>query len=168
MKNISYSPVPEKDYWSTASAAVSCCAHILYPGFFTLEDIEDITSLVVEKLWSNRSAYDPGKGSFATWTGTIARNTVRSVARTKSIRILPADYTYYPCDGYADEPDAELIAEQTQQELLRRLHTDRDRRMFRWTVLGLNSGEIAEQEGIPVNVAYTALSRMRTKLRNAA
>lgn len=175
MRTIDYSLIPVKDYWSTASTAVSCYVHAVFPKLFTKEDIEDLTALVVEKLWKHSDTYDPDKASFATWTGTIARNTVYSEAKAKKRRIdtaypfdngsSPDEYTYSSYYGYAHEADAELIAEQTRQEMFNRLHTERDQRIFKWTVQGLTSKEIAEREGIPVKVAYTAVSRMKTIIR---
>ena len=83
-------PIRDKDYRTLAAKAVHGFVNKKFSGFFSEEEVEDLVSEVVMKMWKGRNAFDPSKGKVFTWVWTIAKNVVLDEAvreaNRKSVR----------------------------------------------------------------------------------
>ena len=62
-------------------------------------DRKEIVAETVAKAWTHRASYDPGKASFPTWVGRIARNTLLDHIRKNN-----------PKDNVAGQADEGILA----------------------------------------------------------
>ena len=171
-------PIQPAQFMAYASKAVNAFIQKQYSTFFTIEDMEDIVAEVVARMWRARNSFNPAKGTFSTWVGTIARNAVKSAAESKwhraeiSVEFEDGDfldnctYSTFRSEEYA--ADGDLILEETQAELYARLKSERDRRFLAWQIEGLDAKEMASREGITVENVHMVLFHMRERLRKAA
>ena len=164
-------PLHPNQFRPYAEKAVLTYVRTQFPHYFTREEKEDIVSDVVLRMLRAQASYDPGKGALATWVGTIARNAVRSAARSKWNRTdISADWDDDTALRQSDRmsADGELLLEELQEDLFSRLRMERDRRFLAWQIDGLDAAEMAVREGIPVEQVHLVLFRMRQRLRAAA
>ena len=52
-----------------------------FDGVLTREDIEDVVSIALDRLWQSRQRYDDRRGSLKTWLFAIAENAARDVLK---------------------------------------------------------------------------------------
>lgn len=157
------------DCWPTATAAVKSILKEHYSGVFTKEDIEDIVSVVVTKMWAARNSFDPAKGKFFSWAWKIARNVIIDSVNDKihksnvsgDIEKVTGEVHRLP---FAGKTDDDLICD----DLLDSFHTSlalaRDKRILFYLIDGLGNDEIAKREGISPNAAGLAVFHLRKKL----
>ena len=170
--------ISEKDYRPLAERAVLAFTGRVFAGFFSKEDINELVSDVVVRMWDKRDRYDESRGTVSTWVNTIARNTVLDASkREKRRRSL---FSSAPLeqglddDGdvvgivpvASDETDAQAIAHDTERALRESASTGRDGRLLEGLILGYDASELAAAEGVEAPVIHTAVSRLRRRLRS--
>ncbi len=177
-RNTNGLPISPEQFRQYASKAVHGFVDKQFPKYFYQYEMEDMVSDVVLKIWRARESYDPAKGAYSTWVGTIARNVVRSEARAKSCRenisckfdrdivLDESEYGLYRSGEMS--ADGEFIAEEMHRAFYSRLVSERDRRFLAWQIEGLDAGEMAKREGITVNNVHIILCRMKRRLRSVA
>ena len=165
-------PINAEQFFGVAKKAVVGYVKVQYPKFFSSEDVEDIISEVVERMWKSRESYNPEKGELSTWVRAIAVNAVRSHAKAKSNR---TNISFsYDADDYQDtshsslEADAELIWEEAQWKMLDKLPSERDQMMFNWKLEGYSSEEIAKRAGVTLNTVYLVFHHLKKRTSRAA
>ena len=166
-------PIPVTQFRPIAAKAVNGYVHKQFNQYFSREEIEDMISEVVLRMWRARDSFQEEKGGLPTWVGTIARNVVKSTAKSKSKR---SDISDSMDDEVASvvrarkefDADAHLLKEEARDRLFARLKSERDKRFLTWRLEGYDADEIAEKEGISVKKVYMALFHMRERLRPAA
>lgn len=171
-------PVGPEQFRRYASGAVQAFVNKQFPKYFSVEETEDMVSDAVLRMWKARDSYDPAKGAFSTWVGTIARNVVKSAARAKCCRedisrkfaddVVPDESVYGLYRSGEMSADGELIAEETHRTLISGLGSERDRRFLEWQIEGLDASEMARREGITVNNVHLVLCRLRRRLHSVA
>ena len=157
------------DCWPMASGAVKSIIKERYNGVFTKEDIEDIISLVVTKMWAARDSFDPAKGKLFSWVWRIARNVIldtvneiiRKSAVSGDIEKVSVEVYRLPFAGKADD---ELVCNDTLEAFHASLVIARDKRILFYLLEGLGNDEIAKREGISPNAAGLAVFHLRKKL----
>lgn len=157
------------DCWPMATAAVKSILKDRYTGVFTKEDIEDIISLVVTKMWAARGSFDPAKGKLFSWVWRIARNvildTVNDIIHKSAVSgdIEKASGEVYRLP-FAGKADDELVCNDTVEAFHTSLVIARDKRILFYLIDGLGNDEIAKREGISPNAAGLAVFHLRKKL----
>lgn len=167
-----------KIFNEAAETAVKRYVYRQFRSFFTKEDIEDLVSDTICKMWKARERYDPERGEFDAWTATIARNVVLTAARSKVRRNgvfsevkkgeVVDDQTLAGRIGFSDDADGQLIADEMEEGFFEVLARERERRFLAWMLDGLDATEMARREGITLNNAYVVIHGLRRKLRNSA
>ena len=170
--------VSENELWLTAEKALRGYVNKVFPEFFRKEDVEDMVVLTAEKAWRMDDKYDPARGTYFNWVWVIARSVVltRAVRLKKererfcsldSMQSVDAD-DLDPCCGYEQPADSGLLEEELEETFLGKLASERDKLILCWLTDGLDDGEIAGRLGISKQAAYTAIFRVRNRLRRAA
>ena len=171
MSRLSIQP---KDYRTTAAKAVRSYVSKHFSGVFSSDDIEDIVSDVVMRMWSGRESFDPEKGKEFSWIWTIAKNAVMDAADAKMKRLLISgamdETAMHRMENMvgADDADREILHEETADDLLGRLRQERDKRILLYLMQDLEAEEIARREGLSVSAVYMAVYHVRRRLGNAA
>ena len=171
-------PIRPEQFRQYASAVVRTFVNKQFPKYFSAEETDDIVSDVVLRMWRARNSYDPAKGAFSTWVGTITRNVVKSAAGAKRCRediscklgedIVLDESVYGLYRSGEMSADGELIAEETHRTLVSGLGSERDRRFLEWQIEGLNAAEMARNEGISVANVHLVICRMKRRLPTVA
>lgn len=133
---------------------------------------EDVAQEALVRAWRHAAAYDPRRGSVATWLLMITRNLAIDEIRVRR----PAAYdpevliATAPPSGERGPPDVAVVGEDVQrlQHALATLPAEQRRAIVLAGVLGLSGREVAEHEDIPLGTAKTriraAMIRLRTLL----
>ena len=170
--------ISEKDYWPMAERAVLAYTRNVLAGLFSKDDIQDLVSEVVLRMWANRDRYDESRGTVAAWVYTIARNVVLDASkREKRRRALFSSVPLGEClddDGgvvgldpvASDETDAQAIARDTERVLRGSVSVGRDGRLLDGLILGCDASTLAAAEGVDTPVIHTAVCRLRRRLRS--
>lgn len=160
-------PIDIKDYRTQAAKAVRSYVNSHFGGFFSEDDIQDIISEVVKRMWKARDTFDPSR-KFFSWLWKISQNAVLDAAELKRRR-----------DGVIDSLDEDehvhtLVAEnradwdingsQLLDQWMRMLRQERDKRLLQWMIEGLEPKEIADKEGLTVKQVYMAVYHLRERL----
>jgi RNA polymerase sigma-70 factor (ECF subfamily) len=130
---------------------------------------EDIAQEALAKAWRHAQAYDPRRGSVATWLLTITRNLAIDAVRLR--RAQPTDPEVLaalevpssaadPADTAASQDDAGRI-----RAAVRRLPLDQRRALVLAAFHGRTAKEISAAEGIPLGTAKTRIRSGLLKLR---
>ncbi len=138
-----------------------------------LNDVEDLTSKVFERLVEKIVNYDPERGPFEAWLFTIVRNMVNNFYKAKKIRPwLPWEVVARKQAGGATVEES-LIIRETEDEITHALSflNDRERELLGLKFgSGFNNRQIAGLTGIKEsNVAvilYRAIGHLRDALKN--
>jgi RNA polymerase sigma-70 factor (ECF subfamily) len=133
---------------------------------------EDCSQEALVRAWRHAAAYDPRRGSVATWLLTITRNVAIDMTRVRR-PIATAPETLRALDerdGAAGPLERSVVAEDAQRlhSALLRLSDEQRRAVTLAGLYGFTAREIAEIDGIPLGTAKTrirtALIRLRTML----
>ena len=73
--------ISEKDYRPLAERAVLAFTRKVFAGFFSKDDIDDLISEVVLRMWAKRERYDENRGAVSAWVNKTARNIVLDAAK---------------------------------------------------------------------------------------
>lgn len=128
-------------------------------------DRKEIVAEAVAKAWSHRDSYDPGKASFQTWVGRIARNTLLDHIRKNKPK---EDGNVQPDDGrMAKAPDTLMMEDEGLEAILTAVADLPE--SYRQVITLLSEGkgpqEIAEILGCSHNAATIKCCRARKALR---
>ena len=171
--------ISENDYRPLAEMAVKAFTRNHFNGFFSQDDLDDLISVVVSRMWEKRAQYDENRGAVTTWVGIIAKNAVLDTAKKEKRR--RSLFSSAPLvervdeDGDAlgftpvssDETDAQAIAHDTERALRQSAPAGRDTRLLDGMIQGREDSELAASEGVKTSAIHTAKSRLRKRLRSA-
>jgi RNA polymerase sigma factor (sigma-70 family) len=121
---------------------------------------EDVAQEVLLRAWRHAQAYDPRRGSVATWVLSISRN---QPADPETVAALLAGSSEGPADDTILDPQTASDVRQA----LRDLPTDQRRALMLAAFAGHSAAEIAGIEGIPIGTAKTRVRTAMHKLRAA-
>jgi RNA polymerase sigma factor (sigma-70 family) len=95
----------------------------------TLEDAEDLISIVFEKAYTHREQFDATKGAFSTWLFEIAHNMLANYYRTRQRHSAWESEEGLPNDLVTPEssPETQVIQKEDVSELLQGLSQLRER-----------------------------------------
>lgn len=128
-------------------------------------DRKEIVAEAVAKAWSHRDSYDPGKASFQTWVGRIARNTLLDhIRKTKP----KDDASVHADDGrVAKAPDTLMMEDEGVETVLKAVEClpENYQKVITHLSEGKGPQEIAEILGCSHNAATIKCCRARKALR---
>ena len=128
-------------------------------------DRKEIVAEAVAKAWNHRDSYDPGKASFQTWVGRIARNTLLDHIRKAKPK---DDASAHADDGrVAKAPDTPMMEDEGVEAVLKAVGCLPENYQKVITLLSEGKGpqEIAEILGCSHNAATIKCCRARKALR---
>jgi RNA polymerase sigma-70 factor (ECF subfamily) len=133
---------------------------------------EDCAQEALLRAWRHASAYDPRRGSVATWLLTITRNVAIDMTRIRRPIATPPETlrALDDRDRSAGPLERSVAAEDAQRlhNALLRLSEEQRRAVTLAGLYGYTAREIAEIDNIPLGTAKTrirtALIRLRTML----
>ncbi len=136
---------------------------------------EDVAQEAMVRAWRHAAAYDPRRGSVATWLLTITRNVAIDELRVRRPIAFDPEVLLAIATPLTDRgPDDVAVVTDDVVRLrraLRSLPEEQRRAIVLTGVLGLSGREVAEHEDIPLGTAKTrirtALLRLRTLLADA-
>lgn len=130
---------------------------------------EDVAQEALLRAWRHAAAYDPRRGSVATWLLTITRNLAIDAMRVRRPQVVDPDVLVsLPLAATGREP-AEAVTVLEDVDRLRHaladLPTDQRRAIVLAGVLGFSAREVAENEEIPLGTAKTRIRTAMLRLR---
>ena len=165
-------PIKAEQFFSVAKKAVVGYVGSTYPKFFSSEEIEDMTSDVVTRMWRSQDSYKSEKGELSTWVRAIAQNVVKTQAKAKYLR-SPFSFSYdredFVDSSYSPyEADREVETEDAERMLFDALPSERDQMMLCWKLEGLTPKEIAKRAGVTENTVYLVFHHLKKRISRAA
>ena len=162
------------DFWPLATKIVASFVRKNYRDKFNKQDIEDIVSDVVTRMWAARATYNPEKGALHSWVWRIAQRCVLDAVDAKAKRLgISGDFekvdggTYkLPISNYG--VDDELLCDDKVEYFYHELKSERDRRFLLYLADGLSAKEIADRESLTPNQVHMVVYRLRQRLRALA
>ena len=132
---------------------------------------EDVAQEALLLAWRHGAAYDPRRGSVATWLLAITRNLAIDVLRVRRPTIVDPE-ALLGLTGAADIrlPDQEALASEDASRLrgaLEQLPIEQRRAIALAGLRGLSAREVAEHESIPLGTAKTRIRTAMRRLRDA-
>jgi len=132
---------------------------------------EDVAQEALVRAWRHSAAYDPRRGSVATWLLTITRNLAIDAMRVRRPMAMDPDLLLsMAVPSSAPEPGAMAVAQDDAgrlHEALTELPPDQRRAIVLAGILGLSAREVAEHESIPLGTAKTRIRTAMLRLRVA-
>ena len=132
---------------------------------------EDVAQEALLRAWRHAAAFDPRRGSVASWLLTITRNLAIDAIRLRRAVVLdPDDLLGLPLFASERDPaDAAVVGADVDRlrEALAGLPDAQRRAVVLAGVWGCTAAEIAEREGIPLGTAKTRIRMAMEKLRVA-
>jgi RNA polymerase sigma-70 factor (ECF subfamily) len=130
---------------------------------------EDVAQEALLRAWRHASAYDPRRGSVATWLLTITRNLAIDEIRVRRPAAFDPDVLTATAPPAPDRSPDDLAVASDEVGRLRRalvmLPEEQRRAIVLAGVLGLSGREVAEHEGIPLGTAKTRIRAAMLRLR---
>jgi RNA polymerase sigma-70 factor (ECF subfamily) len=136
---------------------VICIAHHILNN---KTDEEEVLAEVWFRVWRNIKQFDPERGEFSTWLGTIANHCARDEARKRRRHIhssLPEEIEVNPPSPHEEVVLGELLAAIASLD-------ERRRRVLSLSLEGLSYKAIAERMGIPEGTVGRLLTLARERL----
>ena len=132
---------------------------------------EDVAQEALLRAWRHGAAYDPRRGSVATWLLTITRNVAIDMLRVRRPTTVDPE-ALLGLSGASDtrSPDQTAVASEDAGRLrhaLQELPSEQRRAIVLAGLLGLSAREVAEQESIPLGTAKTRIRSAMRRLRAA-
>lgn len=137
---------------------------------------DDVSQEAFTRAWRHAAAFDPRRGSVATWLLTITRNL--SIDALRMRRAIPTDpdvlFALDLTDLGAGPDDAAVTGDEVTalKAALSRLPVEQRRAVVLAGIGGRTAQEISELEGIPLGTAKTrirmAMIRLRRSLASAS
>ncbi len=139
-------------------------------------DAAEVSQEAFLKAWRHADAYDPRRGSVATWLLAITRNL--SIDRIRMAKARPTEV--FDVTSIATRPslvagpeDTAVVSDEARrvEGVVARLSVELRRALLLASVGGLTAQDVADREGIPLGTAKTrirtALRRVRAELAGA-
>jgi RNA polymerase sigma factor (sigma-70 family) len=130
---------------------------------------EDVAQEALLRAWRHATAFDPRRGSVASWLLTITRNLAIDAIRLRRAVVLdPDDLLGLPLFASERDPaDAAVVGADVDRlrEALAGLPDAQRRAVVLAGVWGCTAAEIAEREEIPLGTAKTRIRMAMEKLR---
>lgn len=130
---------------------------------------EDVAQEALLRAWRHASAYDPRRGSVATWLLTITRNLAIDEIRVRRPAAFDPEVLIAMAAPSPDRGPDDLAAVSEDvtrlREALTTLPSDQRRAIVLAGVLGLSGREVAEHESIPLGTAKTRIRAAMIRLR---
>ena len=130
---------------------------------------EDVAQEALLRAWRHASAYDPRRGSVATWLLTITRNLAIDQVRIRRPSVGDPDELLASVlmDSRPGPAETAVVMEQVARlrAALAALPDDQRRAIVLAGVLGLSGREVAEAEEIPLGTAKTRIRTAMQRLR---
>ena len=130
---------------------------------------EDVAQEALTRAWRHAQAYDPRRGSVATWLLTITRNlAVDAVRLRRADPRAPTDVVDLAGASDGRGPADVAVANHEGREVrmaLARLPAEQRRAIVLSAFHGRTAREIAELEGIPLGTAKTRIRNGLLRLR---
>jgi RNA polymerase sigma-70 factor (ECF subfamily) len=119
------------------------------------------------RAWRYASAYDPRRGTVATWLLTIARNVSINMVPARRFNPVDPEVLLAMEAGRPDEEGASLQAIDSEplRQALRRLPEDQRRALVMAVFYGYTAKEMSELDGVPLGTAKTRIRSAMMKLR---
>ena len=167
-----------KDYRPLAERAVRAYTRNVFSGFFSEDDLNDLISDVVTRMWAKRDQYDENLGTVSAWVFKIAKNmvldAVKSEKRRRSLFSSTPLVEKVDKDGdavgfvpvAADQTDSLAIVHETERALRKSVSDGRETRLLNGLILECNAAELAAAENVKTPVIHTAVCRLRKRLRS--
>ena len=132
---------------------------------------EAVAQQAFERAWRQGSAFDPRRGSVASWLSTITRNLAIDALRVRRPVPVDGDLLLAQVASAGGGPEAAALDHESAAALRAALHelpVEQARAVVLAGITGLSASEVAEREGIPLGTAKTrirsALRRLRASL----
>ncbi len=130
---------------------------------------EDVAQEAMLRAWRHASAYDPRRGSVATWLLTITRNLAIDEIRVRRATAFDPEALIATAEPSGERGPDELAVISTDverlQEAIATLPVEQRRAIVLVGVLGLSGREVADHEGIPLGTAKTRIRAAMMRLR---
>lgn len=140
-----------------------------YIKIFNKEDVEDICSIIFEKIYLNLDKFSQNKGSLESWIFTIARNEIASYYRKRKIKTVNIDEASNISCGH--DLDTYLDSKIINQNLMEALKILNENELFAIACKyggDLKNTEIAELMNISTSnvgvVLYRSMRKLKIKL----
>ena len=143
--------------------------NFIYARLKNAENADDVTSITFMKMNENLNRYDPTKASFSTWLFRIAINSIVDHTRHNSQNNETAWNDFFdPATPEHEEPEAQILKSEGNQELLSALNklADRERRIVELKFFSeRNTKDIADILDMSESNVRVTLHRSLTKLK---
>lgn len=130
---------------------------------------EDIAQEALTRAWRNASAYDPRRGTVATWLLTITRNlAIDSLRLHRATPMDPGTIAEWEIFSEEPGPAENAVRAETARDVrgaVRLLPVDQRRALVLAAFYGRTAQEIATMEGVPLGTAKTRIRAGMRKLR---
>jgi RNA polymerase sigma-70 factor (ECF subfamily) len=130
---------------------------------------EDVAQEALVRAWRHASAYDPRRGSVATWLLTITRNLAIDEIRVRRPAAFDPEVLIAMAAPSPDRlPDDVASANEEVRRLRRAVATlpeEQRRAIVLAGILGFSGREVSEHEGIPLGTAKTRIRTAMLRLR---
>lgn len=130
---------------------------------------EDVAQEALLRAWRHASAYDPRRGSVATWLLTITRNLAIDEIRVRRPDAFDPEVLVAAVAPSPDRPPDDLVAANEEARRVRvaiaGLPLEQRRAIVLAGLLGFSGREVAAHEGIPLGTAKTRIRAAMLRLR---
>ena len=132
---------------------------------------QDVAQEAFTRAWRNAPAFDPRRGSVASWLLTITRNAAIDATRLRRADPMDPSALVNLELASGDATPADIAAVSDDVRRLRRavlaLPEDQRRAIVLAAICGRTAREIGEREDIPIGTAKTRIRAAMLKLRAA-
>ncbi len=132
---------------------------------------EDVAQETFVRAWQRAGAFDPRRGTVASWLLTIARNLAIDTVRLRRAVIVDPEELIARRDPISERGPADMAVLQSETERLRaaieELPPDQSRALVLAAFFGRTAQEIADSESIPLGTAKTRIRTAMIRLRAA-
>ena len=132
-------------------------------------EAEDIAQEALTRAWRHTKAYDPRRGSVATWVLTITRNlAVDAIRRRRSEPLESSAEALLERLTFVPPPEEEVMIDDDLAPVragLAQLPVEQRRAVVLGAFYGRTAQEIAESEAVPLGTAKTRIRAGLLKLR---
>jgi RNA polymerase sigma factor (sigma-70 family) len=132
---------------------------------------EDVAQEAFLRAWRHAPAFDPCRGSVATWLLAITRNlAIDALRRRRAVPVDPDLLIFMGTEAHGHSPDELVVqadAATRLREAVKRLPAEQRRAVVKAYFYGQTAQDISTSEGIPLGTAKTRIRAGMTKLRAA-
>lgn len=144
--------------------------NFIYARLKNSADADDVASTTFMKMNENLDSYDPERAAFSTWLFRIANNAlIDHTRRADNSQETEWEEFFDPSAPDAEEPEHQIIASETNRELLKALDklNERERRIIELRYWGeQDTRTVAETLSMTESNVRVTLHRALGKLKN--